>query len=166
MHIYFTWSVTYILFSIPFPFLLFSLSFFHPFLLSFISSLFTSSLLFKFCLHSFILHFSSFYSHPFPHSLHPPSFHHFFPSFPLSSFFPSFFSLHSRKLGHGLVVAPDRKGQARGQLYWDDGDSLGESHYFSFSWLFFYASVTDISVSRSCLLKISSCCIYSNTLLS
>lgn len=33
----------------------------------------------------------------------------------------------SRKQGRGLVVAPDARGRAAGELYWDDGDSLGKT---------------------------------------
>ncbi|KAK3891879.1 hypothetical protein Pcinc_004239 [Petrolisthes cinctipes] len=37
---------------------------------------------------------------------------------------PANTTTQSRKLGRGLVVAPDARGRAAGELYWDDGDSL------------------------------------------
>ncbi|KAG0722981.1 Lysosomal alpha-glucosidase [Chionoecetes opilio] len=46
-------------------------------------------------------------------------------------------TVQSRKLGHGLVVAPDKAGQAKGQLYWDDGDSLDTVSSGTFSHMLF-----------------------------
>lgn len=55
----------------------------------------------------------------------------------------------SRKLGHGLVIAPDGKGQARGQLYWDDGDSLDTLSSQKFSHVTFESEVGILKVVSS-----------------
>lgn len=53
----------------------------------------------------------------------------------------------SRKLGHGLVVAPDKRGEARGELYWDDGDSLDPVASRAFSHMLFESESGNLRVT-------------------
>ncbi|KZC13685.1 Lysosomal alpha-glucosidase [Dufourea novaeangliae] len=61
---------------------------------------------------------------------------------------PGATTTESRKYGIGLLVALDQAQTAKGELYWDDGDSLDTVEKEQFLWLSFISENNTVSSSR------------------
>lgn len=63
---------------------------------------------------------------------------------------PAVTTTDSRKNGFNLLIALDQKGTAQGELYWDDGDSLGTEHVISKRYVYVLCTVASFSsISRN-----------------
>lgn len=64
---------------------------------------------------------------------------------------PANTTTESRKMKRGLLVAPNEKGRASGEFYWDDGDSLGTVKHQEYTYIQFISGpgILNVNVNRT-----------------